>query len=1014
MSITLIANTGLQFFSFETKIDFAIQKEIKFRYIERYDSRRRKFWFDEVVVLKSEDEVYARKSELENLGYLNSKGVQTDDIDFSKFEHIAETDIFEVGNLNQVFKYFEKKWIPVPFFKKNNINNNFFGPTDWVRIYFERTSDVDIKIMLLVDTSTSSKPDDFVSPFIHENPNENVYGICPNDQLTMSFVDSLQGCEWVEDYITKLFYTNNVTPEQPFLKHLANYIFLIRFLRNNEKLPDIQLLSDKLGNVDLDLIIDVGNSNTCAVLFENNPNGTFNFNAVKKLKIQDFSQPFIQRDQSFSTRIVFKEASFGALNSELNQNNKFQWPSPARIGFEAERIINDANVELTISREVKSYNSSPKRYLWDNKIASTEWEYHVDADDIHPKRVYKRGISEQIKSDGNICEDGIFGSKSQFSRKSLMTFVYLEIFSQALRQINSLEFRTIHGNPSKKRQLKRIIISCPTAMTKLEQINLRECAEQAMRMINKYNELVFKVEAENDIYANKVEVIPSVKDLKYDLYNIDKKKDWIYDEATAPQLLFLYGMIKHKFDGNPDLLFNLMGKPGTSLNKTNHNRSLTIGSLDIGGGTTDLMICKYDYNYNEITELTPDPLYWESLNLAGDDLLKEIIQQIIIEGKVESPNNAGCTGVIETYARENGINDVAKKLNGFFGNDSNNIGHKGKLMRTNFLNQIAIPIAIYYLEAAANLVEGKKITFDEIFPDKKPSKDLLNYFEKHFGFRFESITWNISTKKVNDVIVIVFSRLLKQIANIMDKYACDLIILSGKVFSIQSLEALFSRYHPISPNRLINFNKYWIGRWYPFADNNGYIHDSKTAVTIGSLIAYLGSVSYKLDKFRINTIHLRNKLISTADYIGSIKDAVITDSIITPKKEEGSITIHSLPHLIGFKNLNVINYPARNIYSLEFNEDRIMETLMKSAQNDPNKILDSLEAFKQKLRMRMPYKVTFSREFEKDKEQIVISEILDHEQNDIAKGYFELNLQTLPEKAGYWLDTGQFTLNIRN
>ena len=130
----------------------------------------------------------------------------------------------------------------------------------------------------------------------------------------------------------------------------------------------------------------------------------------------------------------------------------------------------------------------------------------------------------------------------------------------------------------------------------------------------------------NDIYSNKVEVIPSVKDLKFDLYNIEKKKDWIYDEATAPVLLFLYGMIKHKFDGNPDLLFNLMGKPGTSLNKTTHNRSLTIGSLDIGGGTTDLMICKYDYNYNEITELIPDPLYWESFNLAGDDLLKEVIK----------------------------------------------------------------------------------------------------------------------------------------------------------------------------------------------------------------------------------------------------------------------------------------------------------------------------------------------------------------------------------------------------
>ena len=176
MSITLIANTGLQFFTFETKIDFALQKEIKFRYIERYDSRRRKFWLDEVVLLKSEEDVFARKGEVEKLGFLTTKGTQTDDIDFTKFEHIAETDIFEVGNLNQAFKYFEKKWIPIPFFKKNNINNNFFGPTDWVRIYFERTSDVDIKVMLLVDTSTSNKPDDFVSPYIHENPNENIYG----------------------------------------------------------------------------------------------------------------------------------------------------------------------------------------------------------------------------------------------------------------------------------------------------------------------------------------------------------------------------------------------------------------------------------------------------------------------------------------------------------------------------------------------------------------------------------------------------------------------------------------------------------------------------------------------------------------------------------------------------------------------------------------------------------------------------------------------------------------------
>jgi hypothetical protein len=34
--------------------------------------------------------------------------------------------------------------------------------------------------------------------------------------------------------------------------------------------------------------------------------------------------------------------------------------------------------------------------------------------------------------------------------------------------------------------------------------------------------------------------------------------------------------------------------------------------------------------------------------------------------------------------------------------------------------------------------------------------------------------------------------------------------------------------------------------------------------------------------------------------------------------------------------------------------------------------------------------------------------------DDLSKNYFELHTQTLPETAGYWLDSGEFTLNIRN
>jgi hypothetical protein len=66
--------------------------------------------------------------------------------------------------------------------------------------------------------------------------------------------------------------------------------------------------------------------------------------------------------------------------------------------------------------------------------------------------------------------------------------------------------------------------------------------------------------------------------------------------------------------------------------------------------------------------------------------------------------------------------------------------------------------------------------------------------------------------------------------------------------------------HPVNPNRLINLNHYWIGKWFPFCDNHGYINDSKTVVAVGSLLSMMGGKIFKLDNFRIDTKKLRTKI----------------------------------------------------------------------------------------------------------------------------------------------------------
>ena len=112
--------------------------------------------------------------------------------------------------LIKALSFFKNKWIPIPYFKKNNINQDLFGPTDWTRVQFNQKDETTLEIVLAIDTRTSKEEEsDTASPFIHENPNENIFSLCENDDLITSYLDSLFECEWVEDYIKKIIYKGN-------------------------------------------------------------------------------------------------------------------------------------------------------------------------------------------------------------------------------------------------------------------------------------------------------------------------------------------------------------------------------------------------------------------------------------------------------------------------------------------------------------------------------------------------------------------------------------------------------------------------------------------------------------------------------------------------------------------------------------------------------------------------------------------------------------------------------------
>ena len=1000
--ISLIANSSIQYYKYEVKIDLEFGKENRFYYHQPFDTNFFDFILDPVCkVSKDGYENYYRLQELIDKGFIINKRLK-DEADLNTCsDKVGE--VYEESNLKQTLKYYQNKWIPLPFFKENSINRDLLYPTDWVRVFFSCNEDYSVaKIVFAIDTSLARSEDDKTGPQLSNNPDENIFRIQPNEINLSNFLfNQDNSMSWIDKYLADSFYEKNEEERyaHPIKKYIAKYILLIKWLAEQVASPEIQLFTDDSRKKSVDLVIDIGNSATCALLFENKDDDSFEFDSVKKLIIQDYSDPHLEYNNSFPMNMVFSESSFGNIDKDNYHNNKFIVPSLTRIGFEAEKLINTASTNLDLGYELKTYNSSPKRYLWDDQISDREWEY-LPIKSSRVKKVYLNGISEQLNLDGSLTDfKGVFGAKSMFSRASLMKFVFLEVLIHAHIQINSYKFRAEHGEMTMPRAIKRITISCPTGMIQHEQIALRKAAEEACELLDSYQRFYFDQD-ENTNWFKKPEIVPSIQDISKKLNQLEDKRDWMYDEATCSQLVFVYSLFSKKLRNNNYVIDHFL---------FNNKSNLKIASIDIGAGTTDIIINQYHINTsNSIQELVPQPLFWDSFKLAGDDLLKELIQKIIIRS-TNSDYEDGMIGVLENYGKSKGISDIHSRINGFFGENSNNMGYLAKMMRKSFVHQVAKPIVLKYLESA-NHIGTIEMSFEDILGKKFENLELVKYFEKVFGFSFLNIKWKISEVVVNDIVSSVFEGLIRQICLVINQYECDFVVLSGKPASLQHYEDLFKKFLFTSPSNVINLNNYWIGKWYPFADHAGNVEDPKTIVAVGAIIALMSAKLKKIQDFKLNTSELSKNLNSTADYIISKVDNM-KDIILTPQKNESTFLVKSIPFEFGYAKYVSRNYTYSALYRLIINQKEIEAVIRnRFVGKDHHFYEEQLDKERGDILRQLPLRVTISRDLDESKEVLRIEHIEDAEGNEKPNRFFELHYQTLDSVQGYWLDTCEFVL----
>lgn len=1008
---SFIANSGVQLLTLRIQID----KNDKFKegFHEWYDEETKE-WKLEVVYEKNDEagsKYYYRKGELLKGGHLADPNNEpsVEDLYGMGIKPIKVNDELEVGVVGDFYdvsfgkdntlKSYEKVWIPVPYFSRKG---NKFGPLNWSRMMMVPVkSDKGIEIIdiiLAFDTRTTRGPVSNSECPVFDSDTDSFLelALCKRERNLIDYCAPDKEWSYVDKRLMNLVHPGvsdvgklyNIRSKK--LLYAATYIFLMNYLSKKNILPVVRLYKDEGDYIDVDMVIDIGNSKTTALLIEDPYKAKFT--QVRPLSLTDFSNlvriddkgnvSVRSSNEPFDMRLAFRKVDFGGFGPK--DSIEFIHPSFVRLGIEAMNLIHRSASSLHNNMSLSTF-SSPKRYLWDGRPSQEEWQFLNLPGEKDDHVLELAGISDMLKSDGKFSRDGVRGLTSHYSPRSLMTLAFLEMLAQARVQINSYTHRNEFGSIDKRRRLKKIIVTCPTAMSRIERDALVDCARDAVKLISNFDGKPSE--------ALRIEVVPSRQG------NNDELK-WYYDEATCSQLVYMFGEVGYKYRGNAAEFFSLYGKKESGEDKA----TLTVGSLDIGAGTTDMMISRYSYDDSGITTIIPEPLFYDSFYTAGDDILMEMIRNIMLENQESA---------FRLSLREIGDKEYFQRMSNFFGKDNNMHTYADKVMRRDFNIQYSVPLMSHFLELIKNGEGDRSVSYSEVFSELPPNEAVIEGFKERTGIDIRKLSWDFRNKEVSSVIEKSIEPLLKKIATIMYAHACDLIILSGRPASLPVIKDIFLKFYAVSADRLIVLNNYYVGKWYPFSKNTGYITNPKTIVSMGGIIGHYGSQMANLPYFSIDLTKLNKGLTSTAKFVETFSPGGTPVLVMTPDSPNGEIKVSYLPLRLNVRQINMPSYPARSLYVMDFNRHHIADRLERKHINqtgEPFTEPQLREAVREEIdniRKRLPFTVYVERNDE-DPETLSIVQVTDRNDSDIAIKDLEIHIQTLGTEERYWLDTGEF------
>lgn len=931
---------------------------------------------------------------------------------------------------------FENIWLPIPVFRKagerpDGTPRFTQGPSNWARLYInrlaERDKDQNTHHVVLAFDSTVEEHDDSEPTYAltaRDVAEGGEYQLVADEREYDWFLNNRWVSDWIEDAYKRFLRREKGRPlrdediENRF-EAIALYITLLQVLQDSGCLPRFRLIDpSQYVPVEVDLVLDIGNSRTCGILIETQADQRTDLNDSYILELRDLSQPHKRFREPFSSRIEFALAQFGneALSKDSGRMTPaFAWPSVVRVGPEATRLSAQAK-----RGEGSTGMSSPKRYLWDEHPRQQEWRFNpISGEEINTEPPVVRGLFVQyVNNEGSpvdlLDDPRVRGRNSpyrnqlpdpvmnpRFSRSSLMMFMLSEVILQALVTINSPGVRANRPSSDIPRRLRSIILTMPTAMPIVERNILRRMAEWAVETTWRaltWDAMLGPVPP-NDAAAKRESRLPP-----------KVRCEW--DEASATQLVYLYNEVVESFKGDIDLHFDSFGRRRAVENE-GEKPTLRVASIDIGGGTTDLIITTYVKEGDRATAvIRPIQEFREGFNVAGDDIVRAVIEEHVIKALRDHLSEK------LHFADAKGL--LTQLLGGDFGGQS----ERTKILRAQFAQRVLVPIALALLGEyeRRDLKQGpvqEVKTFNSYFVHADyPPQPIIEFFEtevrrigpRDFSLMDVEIPFNLL--EIDRTVHNAVDSVLADLCEVVHLYDCDVLLLSGRTSCFPAVQAAVYARLPVPAHAIVPLNRYRIERWYPFRSDDSRIEDPKTTVAVGAVLCALAE-GYT-EAFRFQSHQLKSK--STARYIGDMEvSGQIRESRVllgpidldSPKEMEMEQPFEFQANVfIGFRQLKAERWPATPLYRLDFASSQAV----------------------QNARGRTPYKVTlafrrkeesepvtgaraqFMARNDRDEGEIIIAGIEARDGTPVKSDELSLRLQTLKDWNGYWIDTGIFTV----